>query len=134
WLGWRRLWWRRLWWLRLLLSRLGSSASAAGLLLRRCEQRRLGWRRLLWWRRRLWWQRLLWSRRLLWWWRLWWLVICRSKAGCRRNQFLGQEPARESAVGLCPVIQSMTSPTRPNSVPRRAADRNLSAWSYTTDP
>ena len=32
------------------------------------------------------------------------------------------------------VIQSMISPTRPNSVPRRAADRNLSAWSYTTDP
>src|SRR5450631_298404 len=26
------------------------------------------------------------------------------------------------------VIQSMISPTRPNSVPRPAADRNLSAW------
>src|SRR5882762_9727653 len=32
------------------------------------------------------------------------------------------------------VIQSMISPTRPNSVPRRAAGRNLSAWNYTTDP
>jgi hypothetical protein len=30
------------------------------------------------------------------------LVICGSKAGCRRNQFLGQEPARESAAALCP--------------------------------
>jgi hypothetical protein len=84
---------------RLRLSSLGS-ASAAVLLLWRLGQgpRRLGWRRLRW------------------------LVIFGSKAGCRRNRFLPRASMRVGCRAMS-VIQSMISPTRPNSVPRPAAVR-----------